>query len=148
MTEENIKDNLEYLTKEPRIAGSTGGKKAARYLVEKLKELGFDVNLQQSKFMGWELLSGPELKIIKPEVRSVTTIPIIWSGSTEGTVKGKLVSAGKMPTFEIYPFNRYSIQNNGDEVGFLLSNRKNPAAGYRSGAERICSTGRRLYRPG
>lgn len=126
MTEEKIKDNLEYLTREPRIAGSSGGKKAAEYLVGKLKELGFEVDLQQSKFMGWELLSGPELKIIKPEVRSVKTIPIIWSGSTDGTVRGKLVPTGKMPTFEIYPFNRYSIKNNGDEVGFVLSNRKNP----------------------
>jgi aminopeptidase YwaD len=126
MTEKEIKTNLVYLTKEPRVAGSKGGKRAAKYLIKKLEKLGFSIELHQSKFLGWKLVQGPELTFIKPEKRLAKTIPMIWSASTKGKVRGKLVPDGKMFTFEVYPFNKYSIKNDDGEVGFVLSNRKDP----------------------
>lgn len=127
MTENEIKENLTFLTKEPRITGTKANKKAGKYIIEKLAGLGFTVDVQESKFMGWDLITDPILNFLKPEKRAARTIPMIWSGSTNGKVKGKLVPDGRMLTFEIYPFNKYSIRDaKNNEVGFILSNRKDP----------------------
>ena len=80
MTEKEIQENLTFLTKEPRITGTKANKKTGKYIIKKLDNLGFTVEVQESKFMGWDLVKGPAFNFLKPEKRSCpdNSYDLVW----------------------------------------------------------------------
>ena len=72
--------------------------------------------------MGWELLEDPSFSILRPKRKKATTTQMVWSGSTKGNVKGKLIHSGVQLTFEAYPFRKYSIiDKTGKEQAYVLA---------------------------
>ena len=115
-------ETLDFLTKEPRIAGSERNKEVARFLEDKYRHMGYDVDADEHKFMGWELTEEPVFSFLKPEKKKAITTQMIWSGSTGGKVRGRIVFSGTQLTFEAYPFKKYSIvDNKGKEKAYILT---------------------------
>jgi len=103
----------------PRVAGTMQCDKVRGLIVEKLESLGFAVELQELSFTGWEVAKKPALKI---NGKKVKVLPVLWSGSTKGTVKGRLVKAPKIKTFEAYEWHRWKIVDSKNRVkGFVIS---------------------------
>ncbi len=117
-----MQDTLDYLTEEPRIAGSKRNKEVAEYLKDKYLSLGYDTKTGEHRFMGWELVEDPSFSFLKPQKKKATATQMIWSGSTKGKLKGKLVHSGTQLTFEAYPFRKYSIiGKTGKEQAYVLT---------------------------
>ncbi|MEA2003931.1 MAG: hypothetical protein U9O53_03140, partial [archaeon] len=105
-------ETLDFLTEEPRIAGSERNKEVARFLGDKYRHMGYDVDVDEHRFMGWELIEEPVFSFLKPEKKKAVTTQMIWSGSTDGKIWGRIVFSGTQLTFEAYPFKKYSIVDN------------------------------------
>jgi len=117
-----MQDTLDYLTEEPRIAGSKRNKEIAEYLKDKYLSLSYDTKTDEHRFMGWELVEDPSFSFLKPQKKKATATQMIWSGSTKGKLKGKLVHSGTQLTFEAYPFRKYSIiDKTGKEQAYILT---------------------------
>lgn len=116
-------DNLlDFLSKMPRIAGSKRNEEIAQYLQEKYSSLGYAVELDEHRFMGWVLEEEPKFTFLKPQKKDAVTTQMVWSGTTGGKVRGKLVFSGVQLTFEAYPFKKYSIvDKNGKEQAYVLT---------------------------
>jgi len=115
-------ETLDFLTKKPRIAGSERNREVARFLEDKYRHMGYDVDVDEHKFMGWELIEDPVFSFLKPEKKKAITTQMIWSGSTDGKVRGRIVYSGIQLTFEAYPFKKYSIvDKKGKEMAYILT---------------------------
>ena len=107
---------IEKISKKPRPAGSKELSKVRDVLVGKLKDLGFQVNLQKFPFTSWKLIEDPKIKINNEKV---DVLPVVWSGS--GVVKGTLKKANKIKTFEAYEWIRYKIVDSGKVKGYVIT---------------------------
>lgn len=117
-----MQKTLDFLTEQPRIASSKRNKEIAGFLRGELSFLGYDVDVDEHQFMGWDLLERPSFSFTSPEKKDAITTQMVWSGSTKGKVKGRLVSSGTQLTFEAYPFRRYSIiDKEGKEQAYVLT---------------------------
>lgn len=113
---------LNFLSREPRVAGSKRNEEIAVFLAGKYSSLKYAVRTDEHCFMGWELIEEPKFSFLKPEKRDAITTQMVWSGSTNGKVRGKLVPSGVQLTFEAYPFRKFSIlDENGKEQAYVLS---------------------------
>lgn len=113
---------LDFLTKQPRVAGSKRNEEIAKFLQDRYSSLGYQVRIDEHIFMGWELLKEPKFSFLAPEKKEATATQMVWSGSTEGKVRGKLIFSGTQLTFEAYPFKKFSIlDGNGKEKAYVLS---------------------------
>ncbi len=115
-------ETLDFLAEKPRVAGSRRNEEIAGFLLDKYSSLGYDVSVDEHRFMGWKLLEEPQFSFLKPKRKKAATTQMVWSGSTEGKFRGKLVSSGVQLTFEAYPFRKYSIvDEDGKEQGYVLT---------------------------
>lgn len=115
-------DMLDFLSKMPRVAGSKRNEEIAQYLYQKYSSLGYSVDVEEHRFMGWVLEEEPKFAFLKPQKKEAVTTQMVWSGSTSGKVRGKLVFSGVQLTFEAYPFKKYSIvDGNGKEQAYVLT---------------------------
>lgn len=104
---------IEKLSAKPRVSGTRRNKEISEYISKKLRELGFETEVQTLDFTGWKLLEKPKLEI---SGKGVNCLPVVWSGS--GEIKGKLKEASGIKTFEAYDFLRYSI---GKNLGYIIT---------------------------
>ena len=117
-------EHFQKLCEKPRPAGSSQISKIKNYLIHNLEKIGYAVELRQYPFVGWELLEEPKVKFLKPLEIEVSSIPVVWSGSTEGLeVKGKIANFfSAMKTFEAYDWQRYIVTgSNGEPIGYLIT---------------------------
>ena len=112
-------DFVKEISKVPRVAGTAQCNKVRDLIAKKLKALGFEVSLQEVPFTGWKVLKKPVLKL---NGKKVKVLPVIWSGSTKGVLKGRLLKAGKTKTFEAYQWIRYKIVDSENKAkGFVIT---------------------------
>ncbi len=82
---------LDFLTKQPRVAGSKRNEEIAKFLQDIYFSLGYSVRIDEHSFMGWELIKEPKFSFLAPEKKEAVATQMVWSGSTNGKVRGKLV---------------------------------------------------------
>ena len=112
------------LCEKPRPAGSNQISKIKDYLIYNMEKLGYAVELKQYSFVGWELLEEPKVKFLKPIEIEVPSIPVVWSGSTDGLeVNGKIANFfSAMKTFEAYDWQRYTVTGlKGEPICYLIT---------------------------
>lgn len=107
---------IKRLSKRPRVAGTEDGKEACKLIENIFNNFGYDTEIQTVDFTGWKLIEKPKLKINNKPVKC---LPVIWSGS--GKVKGRIVNAGRIKTFEAYQWLRYRIVDNGKTKGYVIT---------------------------
>lgn len=105
---------IKKLSQKPRVAGSLNSKKQAKLIIESLKKLNYKIGIQKIPFIGWDLIEKPELKINQKQIKC---LPVIRSNSTpKNGIKGKLIRARKIKTFEAYQWKRYAVVNKNKKV--------------------------------
>lgn len=108
-----------------RFAGTPKDHDAALYVKTQFEKLGFDVKIQEFKFVGWEPLQSPKLEITKPQRRDVPCFSTIWSGPTpEKGIEGHLQYVGKVSF--IPPFcewDKYAIvkTKNDEPLAYVIA---------------------------
>jgi hypothetical protein len=66
----------------PRIGGSERERQAADYLAGELGRLGLEVEVQPFKFLGWEPLDDPVVKLLAPVKEKLVAAPFLYGEST------------------------------------------------------------------
>jgi len=91
--------------------------------------MGYHVDTEDSVFTGWELLEEPWVEYIQPVKRPFEKcLPVVWSGSTDGEVTGKVASKVSyipktIKTFEFYKWKVFPVlDGRGVLKACLLSN--------------------------
>lgn len=95
-----------------RFGGSEGEHQAAHYLRDVLATHGIDTELQSFTYTGWEVAEEPVLRIESPVEEELPVEPLLWSGSTNGTVEGRLERIGEkalIPGLDGYELPLYGI---------------------------------------
>lgn len=99
------------LSQKARFSGSAYSKECAKYITAGFRDCGLTVETFESPFMGWSLEEGALFRLLKPQKKDITALPLIWSGSTPAQgVEGSLVYAGKMITYDTYVWDKYIIR--------------------------------------
>lgn len=121
----------EYLSKNigNRLGGSEGERKASEFIVKEFKKFGFEVEVQEFKFLGWRLTRNSEVEILEPMKKVAPSAPFLYSGSTpEDGVEGVIKKAGIMyivPGLIEWP--KYAIvSDNGKELAYLVAHPNGP----------------------
>ncbi len=110
---------IKEISKKPRVAGTKQCNKVRDLLIKKLESLGYKTRVQKLSFTGWELTEKPKLKLNN---KSVKVLPVLWSGSTKGILKGTLKEASRIKTFEAYEWIRYKIiDKNKKTKGYVIT---------------------------
>jgi hypothetical protein len=97
---------IKKISQKPRVAGTAQCNKIRDILVDKFNLLGYMTRQQKINFTGWEIKEKPKIKLNGHDVK---VLPVLWSGSSNGIIKGKLKEAPKIKTFEAYEWIRYKI---------------------------------------
>ncbi len=114
---ENMKDIFAELCKRPRPAGSKRIKEVRNYIISILKRHSYVVEQKRYPFTGWELLGKPSFSFIRPVRKTVDCIPVVWSGSTEKELVGRIVPAfNTIKTFEAYSWQLYSVVDDKNRI--------------------------------
>ncbi|RSD29091.1 M28 family peptidase [Mesobacillus subterraneus] len=88
---ENIYNNIEYLSRTPRVAGTEAEHKAIQYVKEQFESYGFETELQEFTFYGYTAPHTVELKV---DGYSGEIKPKSFTYGMDGTASGELVYAG------------------------------------------------------
>lgn len=93
-----------------RFSGTPSEEKAADFVAERFKSLGYLVEEEPFRFLGWEITGSTSLTILSPEKREVPVNPFIWSDSTPpGGVEGIIKRAGRMNIIELFEWDKFAI---------------------------------------
>jgi hypothetical protein len=98
-----------------RFGGSDGEHQASDYLQQTLTALGIETTRQGFTYTGWEMVEQPRLRIETPTEEELDVKPLLWSGSTDGEIRGELTRVGEkslIPGLDGYELPLYSIGNN------------------------------------
>lgn len=109
---------IKELAKKSRVAGTKRNKEIKNFLIGKLKKFNYQTKIQNLSFTGWKLVEKPQLKIFGQKVK---VLPVVWSGSSKGIIRGYLKKATKIKTFEAYDWIRYAIVNREKIEGYIIS---------------------------
>ena len=93
-----------------RFSGTPSEKRAAAYVAEQFRSLGYTVVEEPFRFLGWSVTAPASLTFLAPEVREIEVNPFIWSDSTpvEG-VEGRVERAGRMNIIELFEWDKFAI---------------------------------------
>ncbi len=86
---ENIYNDIDFLAKTPRVAGTEAEHKAALYVQKQLNSFGYDAKLEPFKFVGYTEASKVELS-----VDGTSYSPSSFTYSVSGNVNAEVVYAG------------------------------------------------------
>lgn len=86
---DNIYNDIEYLAKTPRVAGTAAEHKAAWYIQKKLKSFGYKANVEPFTFVGYTEASKVELS-----ADGTSYSPSAFTYSINGNVSAEVVDAG------------------------------------------------------
>ncbi len=117
-----LTDVLITLCRQPRPAGSAANAAVRDWLMDQYRGMGYEVELDASPFVGWELLAPPRVEYLSPLQRPLVDCwPVVWSGSTDGEVAGAIrPGAAGLPatlrTFEAYDWDLYPVVDAGGAV--------------------------------
>lgn len=89
---DNIYDTIEYLSKEPRVAGIRAEHDAAKYLEKQFKSYGYDTELKPFEFMSYKEPDHISLEVSGFE--NTDWEPLNFSYGVNGQATGELVYAG------------------------------------------------------
>ncbi|MGQ9628680.1 MAG: M28 family peptidase [Anaerolineae bacterium] len=106
-----------------RVAGKPEAFRAGDYLAGKFSELGLEVELQEFKFVSWELDSPPTLNIRSPVKEEIAVGPMPYTESTpEEGVTGYLKRIGTAYIVPgLFEWPKYAvIGKDGRELAYLL----------------------------
>ncbi len=119
-----MKSLFQELCKAPRTAGSPRIREIRDYIISLLEGCSYNIESRCYPFTGWELLEEPKFSFIKPVEKSIKCIPVVWSGSTEKEISGKVApNFNVIKTFEAYPWQVYSVTDIRDKVVAKLMTR-------------------------
>lgn len=110
---------IKVLSSKPRTAGTSGNRKARKFIIKELERLGYSVRIYEAPFSSWKLTKKPELRMKLKRWVSIDALPVAWSGS--GNISGTLAENGKIKTFEAYEFLKYAITNSGKKSGYIIT---------------------------
>ncbi|OLS38268.1 hypothetical protein BTR22_07200 [Alkalihalophilus pseudofirmus] len=111
----------------PRMMGSTGANDTVDYLINEIKKLNLEPELQGFDYEGWELVSFSELQIESPSSRKVESYPAL--GSAGGTVsQGRIVEIGETIIWDMYNWPRFGVFSNDDKILAYITARKDGSA--------------------
>ena len=105
-------EHIEFLSKKcpHRHTGEDDERKAAEYIAKKLRNYRLDVELFETKVMGWEVTDGPEFSFIEPKEMLVECAPFIYSGSTPiNGLEGILQHIGTTKIIGAFDWKKYAI---------------------------------------
>ncbi len=106
-----------------RLAGKPGAFEAGDYLAGKFADLGLEVEIQEFKFVSWELDSSPALRIHSPVEEEIAVGPMPYTDSTpEEGVSGYLKRIGTAHIVPgIFEWPKYAVMGEeGRELAYLL----------------------------
>ncbi|MBI4652926.1 M28 family peptidase [Candidatus Kuenenbacteria bacterium] len=109
---------IKEISKKSRVAGTEQCNKVRDILIKKLESLGHQIEIQKLPFIGWEVIVKPKLKINN---KNIEVLPVIWSGSTKGILKGILKETSSIKTFEAYKWIRYKIVDGIKTKGYVIT---------------------------
>lgn len=124
-----VKQVMTRLCQQPRCAGTRGAAIARGNLQYWYEAVGYATHLQTAEFTGWELVEPPRVTYEVPiQAPLRDCLPVVWSGSTDGEVVGRVlrdpaIPPEKIKTFEAYEWFRYHIiDENSSVLAYLLTN--------------------------
>ncbi|WP_210366035.1 M28 family peptidase [Bacillus sp. REN3] len=88
---ENIYNNIEYLSRTPRVAGTEAEQKAIQYVKEQFESYGYKTELQEFTFYGY---TAPHTVQLTVDGYPGELIPKSFTYGMDGNVSGELVFAG------------------------------------------------------
>ncbi len=88
---EKIYQNIDYLSKVPRVAGTVSEENAVHYIKEQFESYGYEVEIQPFTFYGYTPPTTIELSV---ESQQGEYAPRAFTYSVSGNVTGELVDAG------------------------------------------------------
>jgi hypothetical protein len=105
-------ESARYLAEEIgiRFSGTPSEERAAAYVADRFRSLGYTVEEEPFQFLGWSVTEPAVLTILAPERREVSVNPFIWCASTppEG-VEGRVERAGRMNIIELFEWDKFAI---------------------------------------
>jgi aminopeptidase YwaD len=88
---ENIYNNIEYLSRTPRVAGTEAEHNAIQYVKEQFESYGYETKLQEFTFYGYTVPHTVELTV---DGYSGEILPKSFTYGMDGSASGELVYAG------------------------------------------------------
>ncbi|PLR77943.1 aminopeptidase [Bacillus sp. V3-13] len=88
---DNIYNNIDFLSKTPRVAGTESEKKAVEFINSQFKKYGYKTEIQEFKFIGY---TPPDTVELSVDGFSGELHPAAFTFSVNGNVSGELASAG------------------------------------------------------
>lgn len=97
---------------------------AVEYIASQMRKAGLVVEVDEVPVMGWEVVSGPRLEFVGPEIREVECAPFIFSGSTprEG-IEGTLHFVGRSFIAGGFEWDKYALVDDRGKWQALLVGR-------------------------
>ena len=93
-----------------RFSGTPSEERAAAYVAQQFRSLGYPVEEEKFQFLGWDITAPAQLTILNPTCRDVPVNPFIWSDSTPpGGVEGIVKRAGRMNIIELFEWDKFVI---------------------------------------
>jgi hypothetical protein len=87
-------DLVDLTTFGPRFHGTPEIRNASLWIETRLHEAGLDVERQAVSLPGWSPGLANNLRVMSPIERNLPVWPMLWSGTSEGTVRGTLHPLG------------------------------------------------------
>lgn len=117
----------------PRYAGSESEKTAAEYIGAQMEKLGLKVEMQEFKFVGWEVDRTPTMSVSAPEKRELTVGMFMYSDSTPaGGVTGRLEFVGTMyMAGGFFEWPKYAVvDDEGKHMTYVVAHVDGPANNF------------------
>ena len=117
----------------PRYAGSEGERLAADYIADRMRELGLEVEMQEFKFIGWEVDRRPSITMTAPEEKTLDAGMFMYSDSTpEGGVTGRLEFIGTMyMAGGFFEWPKYAVVgDDGKHLAYIVAHVDGPANNF------------------
>jgi hypothetical protein len=113
-----------------RFSGTPAEARAAAFVAEQFRSLGYPVQEQPFRFLGWEMTEPAQLTFLSPETREVPIYPFIWSDATPPQgVEGRVRHAGRINIIELFEWDKFALldPNTGEALGYLAARGDGPA---------------------
>jgi hypothetical protein len=114
----------------PRFHGSHGAARATSFLAAQLEDAGASVLRQEVTLPGWTPGEQHQVTLLTPEPRPVRSWPMLWSGPTEGTVRGRVVEQGPQGLWgDSMVWRKFAVVDDlGSALAYLHARDGGPAA--------------------
>lgn len=122
LTETAIEAEWKHLTAlGPRFPGTAAENATVEYLVSQLQALPLSVREHEYRYLGWNLLRPPTLKLLAPVQEEIEALAFMYCGPTpKGGVSGRLEYLGDHWVIGLYKWPKFAIRGeNGQLLGYV-----------------------------